>query len=63
MLKLDLTIAEMCEILETETVNISAATRRRKVKLCTDSRKVEKGSVFWPICGERFAAFRWTRSS
>ncbi len=59
MLKLDLTIAEMCEILETETVNVSAATRRRKVKLCTDSRKVEKGSVFWPICGERFDAHQF----
>lgn len=59
MLKLNLTIAEMCEILETEAVGLSRAQCRRKVKICTDSRKIEKGCVFWPICGERFDAHQF----
>ena len=34
MLKLDLTIGEMLEILETEAVGVPARTLKRKVNLC-----------------------------
>lgn len=61
MMKLDLTIAEMCRILETEPVGVPARTLRRKVKLSLDSREVEAGSVFWPICGERFDAHQFVK--
>lgn len=59
MIKLDLTIAEMCEILETTPVNVPARSLRRKVTLCMDSREADKGCVFWPICGERFDAHKF----
>ena len=48
MLKLDLTIGEMLEILETEAVGVPARTLKRKVNLCMDSRESAKGVVFWP---------------
>ena len=56
MLKLDLTIAEMLKILETEAVGVPARTLKRKVNLCMDSRESAKGVVFWPIKGARFDA-------
>lgn len=61
MMKLDLTIAEMCDILETAPVNVPARTLRRKVTLCMDSREADKGCVFWPICGERFDAHKFVK--
>lgn len=63
MQKLNLTVREMCEILEAEPVGVSAAVFRRKVKLCLDSRQVEKGCVFWPICGERFDAHQFVEQA
>lgn len=59
MMKLDLTIAEMCRILETEPVGVPKRTLRRKVRLSLDSREIEPGFVFWPICGERFDAHQF----
>ena len=59
MLKLDLTIQEMLEILETAPVGVSARTLRRKVNLCMDSREKAKGVVFWPIKGARFDAHQF----
>jgi UDP-N-acetylmuramoyl-tripeptide--D-alanyl-D-alanine ligase len=59
MLKLDLTIGEMLEILETEAVGVSARTLKRKVNLCMDSRESAKGVVFWPIKGARFDAHQF----
>lgn len=56
MLKLDLTIAEMCEILESTPVGLNARELRRKVQLCLDSREATKGCLFWPIKGVRFDA-------
>lgn len=56
MMKLNLTVAEMCEILETVPVGLKATEKRRKVQLCLDSREVVKGCVFWPIKGVRFDA-------
>ena len=53
MLKLDLTIREMLEILETEAVGVPSRTLNRKVNLCMDSREKAKGVVFWPIKGVR----------
>ena len=63
MQKLNLTVREMCEILEAEPVGVSASVSRRKVKLCLDSRQVEKGCVFWPICGERFDAHQFVEQA
>ena len=37
MLKLDLTVREMLEILETSAVGVPASTLKRKVNLCMDS--------------------------
>ncbi|MBP5439756.1 MAG: UDP-N-acetylmuramoyl-tripeptide--D-alanyl-D-alanine ligase [Fibrobacter sp.] len=59
MLKLDLTIAEMLQILETEAVGVPARTLKRKVNLCMDSRESAKGVVFWPIKGARFDAHQF----
>ena len=53
MLKLDLTIREMLEILETEAVGVPSRALNRKVNLCMDSREKAKGVVFWPIKGVR----------
>ena len=59
MLKLDLTIGEMLEILETEAVGVPARTLKHKVNLCMDSREKAKGVVFWPIKGARFDAHQF----
>lgn len=59
MLKLDLTIGEMLEILETSAVGVPARILKRKVKLCMDSREAAKGVVFWPIKGARFDAHQF----
>lgn len=59
MLKLDLTIGEMLEILETSAVGVPARTLKRKVTLCMDSREKAKGVVFWPIKGARFDAHQF----
>ena len=59
MLKLDMTIAEMLECLETTAVGVPARTLRRKVNLCMDSREKAKGVVFWPIKGARFDAHQF----
>lgn len=59
MLKLDLTIGEMLEILETTAVGVPARTLKRKVNLCMDSREKAKGVVFWPIKGARFDAHQF----
>ena len=59
MLKLDLTIAEMLEILETTPVGVPSRVLRRKVNLCMDSREKAKGVVFWPIKGVRFDAHQF----
>lgn len=63
MLKLDLSIAEMCEILESEAVGANARLLKRKVKLCLDSREVGPGMVFWPIVGEKFDAHAFVAQS
>ena len=54
MQNLDLTIAELCEILESEPVGVSPRMAKRKVKLCLDSREAGPGVVFWPLKGGRF---------
>ena len=59
MLKLDLTVGEMLEILETSAVGVPARILKRKVKLCMDSREAAKGVVFWPIKGARFDAHQF----
>ena len=59
MLKLDLTVREMLEILETSSVGVPASTLKRKVNLCMDSREKAKGVVFWPIKGARFDAHKF----
>jgi len=59
MLKLDLTIAELCAILEVPLVGASKAMLRRKVNLCFDSREAGPGMVFWPLVGERFDAHQF----
>lgn len=56
ILKMDLTIAEMCDILETTPVGLNARELRKKVQLCLDSREAVKGCLFWPIRGIRFDA-------
>ena len=43
ILKMDLTIAEMCDILETTPVGLNARELRKKVQLCLDSREAVKG--------------------
>ena len=59
MLKLDLTVREMLEILETSAVGVPASVLKRKVNLCMDSREKAKGVVFWPIKGARFDAHKF----
>ena len=59
MLKLDLTVREMLDILETDAVGVPARTLSRKVNLCMDSREPAKGVVFWPIKGVRFDAHQF----
>lgn len=56
MLNLDLTIEEMCRILESTPVGVSSRLAKRKVKLCLDSREAVPGVVFWPLKGARFDA-------
>ena len=56
ILKMDLTIAEMCDILETTPVGLNARELRKKVQLCLDSREAVKGCLFWPIRGVHFDA-------
>src|SRR5574344_146618 len=56
MLKPDLTVAEMCEILEASPVGVPARAMKRKVQLCLDSREAAKNVVFWPLKGARFDA-------
>jgi UDP-N-acetylmuramoyl-tripeptide--D-alanyl-D-alanine ligase len=56
MLKLYLTVAEMCEILEATPVGLSPRDKKRKVQLCLDSREAAAGVVFWPLKGLRFDA-------
>jgi UDP-N-acetylmuramoyl-tripeptide--D-alanyl-D-alanine ligase len=56
IMKLDLTIAEMCEILETTPVGLKTRELQKKVQVCMDSREAAKGCVFWPIRGVRFDA-------
>lgn len=63
MLKLDLTIAEMCELLESAPVGATARLLRRKVQLCLDSREVGPGMVFWPLVGEKFDAHAFVAQS
>ena len=59
MLKLDLTVKEMLDILETAPVGVPARILKRKVNLCLDSREKAKGVVFWPIKGARFDAHKF----
>jgi len=59
MLKLDLTIAEMCEILEAPLVGAGKAVLRRKVTLSLDSREAAPGVVFWPLVGVKFDAHQF----
>ena len=59
MLKLDLTVREMLEILETSAVGVPASVLKRNVNLCMDSREKAKGVVFWPIKGARFDAHKF----
>lgn len=53
---LDLTVGELCAILESEPVGLSARASKRKVKLCFDSREAAPGVVYWPLKGARFDA-------
>ncbi|WP_290743975.1 UDP-N-acetylmuramoyl-tripeptide--D-alanyl-D-alanine ligase [Fibrobacter sp. UBA4309] len=59
MLKLDMTIAEMLESLETSAVGVPARTLKRKAVICMDSREKAKGVVFWPIKGVKFDAHQF----
>ena len=56
MQKLDITVKEFCEILESSPVGLSARAAKRKVNLCLDSREAGPGVVFWPLKGARFDA-------
>ena len=56
MHNLDLTVAELCDILESNPVGLTARAAKRKVKLCLDSREAGPGVVFWPLKGARFDA-------
>ena len=58
-MKLDLTIKELCEILETEAIGVSKRILNRKVNLCLDSRNIEKGSVFFALSGVNFDAHQF----
>jgi len=59
MQKLDITVAELCEILESSPVGLTARIAKRKVNLCLDSREAGPGVVFWPLKGARFDAHRF----
>lgn len=59
MLKLDLTVQELCEILEAPLVGGSKALLRRKVNLILDSREAAPGTVFFPLVGARFDAHQF----
>lgn len=63
MLKLDLTIMEMCDILDTKPVGVLSRQLKRKVHLCLDSREVGPGMVFWPLVGEKFDAHAFVAQS
>lgn len=56
LFNLDLSIDEMCEILETKAVGLKALDAKKKVMLCLDSRELKKGCVFWPLKGKNFDA-------
>lgn len=45
---------ELVEWAEAEAVGSPRPRRDRKVRICTDSRRLEKGDVFWVLKGERF---------
>jgi len=62
MIRLDLTVAELCDILEAPLVGGNAKLRKRKVKLCLDSREASEGVVFWPLVGEKFDAHKFVPS-
>lgn len=63
MIELDLNIGQMCELLEAELMvlpGVSAAKiKRRKVRLCLDSRVAGPGMVFWPLVGKHFDAHQF----
>ncbi len=59
MQKMDITVAQLCDILETSPVGVSARMAKRKVKLCLDSREAGPGMVFWPLKGARFDAHKF----
>lgn len=59
MLKLEVTVQEMLDILEVNSVGVPAKNLKRKVNLCMDSREKAKGVVFWPIKGARFDAHQF----
>lgn len=59
MIKLDLNVQEMCDILDAPLVRGSRALLRRKVNLCLDSREAGPGMVFWPLVGVRFDAHQF----
>lgn len=63
MLKLDLTVSEMCELLEAVPVGANARLLKRKVNLCLDSREAAPGVVFWPLVGEKFDAHAFVEQS
>ncbi|NLB63118.1 MAG: UDP-N-acetylmuramoyl-tripeptide--D-alanyl-D-alanine ligase, partial [Fibrobacter sp.] len=56
MIDLDLTVAEMLEILEAELHHGSEEILRESVRLCMDSRQVDSSAIFWPLVGENFDA-------
>ncbi len=56
MLKLGLTLEEMCRILESEPVGVSSKNLKKMVRLCLDSREAAAGTVFFAIKGTRFDA-------
>lgn len=59
MQKMDITVAQLCDILESSPVGVSARMAKRKVKLCLDSREAGPGMVFWPLKGARFDAHKF----
>lgn len=63
MLKLDLTVMEMCDILDTKPIGVLSRQLKRKVQLCLDSREVGPGMVFWPLVGEKFDAHAFVAQS
>lgn len=59
MIKLDLTVQEMCAILDAPLVGGTKGMLRRKVNLCLDSREAAPGTIFWPLVGARFDAHQF----